>query len=57
MLDGTPLVYAVMEPTEMSLADLLQNRTLTVEEAKQLASKPFGSPECLHSRDLVARAY
>jgi len=32
-LDGTPLVYAVMEPTEISLAEVLQNRTLTVDEA------------------------
>src|SRR3954469_21998172 len=37
-LDGTPLVYAVMEPTELSLEDLLQNRTLTIEEARELAS-------------------
>jgi hypothetical protein len=53
MLDGTPLVYAVMEPTEMSLADLLQNRTLTVEEAKQLASSLLGALTALHSRGLV----
>jgi hypothetical protein len=53
MLDGTPLVYAVMEPTEMSLADLLQNRTLTVEEAKQLAYSLLGALTALHSRGLV----
>src|SRR5215468_3993115 len=27
VLDGTPLVYAVMEPTDISLAELLENRT------------------------------
>jgi hypothetical protein len=53
VLDGTPLVYAVMEPTEMSLEDLLQNRTLTVEEAKQLAFSLLGALTALHSRGLV----
>jgi hypothetical protein len=52
-LDGTPLVYAVMEPTEMSLADVLQNRTLTVEETKQLAASLIGALTALHQRGLV----
>jgi hypothetical protein len=52
-LDGTPLVYAVMEPTEMSLAELLQNRTLTVEETKQLAASLIGALTALHQRGLV----
>jgi hypothetical protein len=52
-LDGTPLVYAVMEPTEMSLADLLQNRTLSVEEAKQLAASLLAALSALHSSELV----
>ncbi|HEY2040932.1 MAG TPA: SPOR domain-containing protein [Edaphobacter sp.] len=52
-LDGTPLVYAVMEPTEMSLAELLQNRTLTIEEAKQLAASLLAALKALHSSDLV----
>jgi hypothetical protein len=52
-LDGTPLVYAVMEPTEMSLADLLQNRTLTVEETKQLAASLIAALTALHQRGLV----
>ncbi|HTH52873.1 MAG TPA: hypothetical protein VL495_02915 [Edaphobacter sp.] len=53
VLDGTPLVYAVMEPTEMSLADLLRNRTLTVEEAKQLAASLIAALTALHAKDLV----
>lgn len=52
-LDGTPLVYAVMEPTEMSLADLLQNRTLTVDETKQLAFSLISALTALHARGLV----
>lgn len=53
VLDGTPLVYAVMEPTQMSLADLLQNRTVTVEEAKQLAASLISALSALHARGLV----
>lgn len=53
MLDGTPLVYAVMEPTEMSLEELLQNRILTLEETKQLASSLLAALTALHARNLV----
>lgn len=52
-LDGTPLVYAVMEPTEMSLAEVLQNRTLTVDETKQLAASLIAALTALHQRGLV----
>jgi hypothetical protein len=52
-LDGTPLVYAVMEPTELSLAELLENRTLTVDETKQLAGALMGALTALHARGLV----
>ena len=52
-LDGTPLVYAVMEPTDISLAELLENRTLTVDEAKQLATSLVSALQALHERNLV----
>lgn len=52
-LDGTPLVYAVMEPTEISLAELLQNRTLTPEETRELAHSLVAALQALHQRDLV----
>jgi len=52
-LDGTPLVYAVMEPTEISLAELLENRTLTVEETRQLAHSLVGALQALHAHGLV----
>ena len=52
-LDGTPLVYAVMEPTEISLAELLENRTLTVDEAKQLATSLVAALTALHERGLI----
>jgi len=52
-LDGTPLVYAVMEPTDISLEDLLYNRTLTVDEARELAWSLIGATQALHARGLV----
>lgn len=52
-LDGTPLVYAVMEPTEISLAELLRNRTLTNEEVRELAWSLFGALESLHRLNLI----
>jgi eukaryotic-like serine/threonine-protein kinase len=52
-LDGTPLVYAVLEPTEISLAELLENRTLTVDEAKQLATSLVAALTALHEHNLI----
>ncbi len=52
-LDGTPLVYAVMEPTEISLAELLENRTLTADETRELAHSLVSAVEALHARDLI----
>jgi eukaryotic-like serine/threonine-protein kinase len=53
VLDGTPLVYAVMEPTDISLAELLENRTLNVDEARQLATSLVAALQALHQNDLV----
>ena len=52
-LDGTPLVYAVMEPTEISLEELLYNRTLTVDEARELAHSLVAAIQALHERGMV----
>jgi hypothetical protein len=52
-LDGTPLVYAVMEPTELSLDELLENRTLNVDETRQLATSIVAAIQALHTRGLV----
>src|SRR5882757_6844663 len=37
ILDGTHLVYAVLESTDAELADILKERPLTAEETKQVA--------------------
>jgi eukaryotic-like serine/threonine-protein kinase len=52
-LDGTPLVYAVMEPTELSLADVLQNRTLTPDETRELATSLVDALQALHARGFI----
>jgi hypothetical protein len=52
-LDGTPLVYAVMEPTEISLAELLLNRTLTAEETRELAHCLVNALKALHKHDMI----
>ena len=52
-LDGTPLVYAVMEPTEISLAELLLNRTLTAEETRELAHSLIGALKALHAHNMI----
>ena len=52
-VDGTPLIYAVMEPTDANLADVLNERPLTVEETKQIAVSLVAALEALHSRNLV----
>jgi len=53
VLDGTPLVYAVMEPTEADLSEVLQNRTLTVEETRELATSLIDAVRTLHSHGFV----
>ena len=51
--DGTPLVYVIMEPTQESLADILRERRLTVEETGEVATSILGALEALHARGLV----
>jgi eukaryotic-like serine/threonine-protein kinase len=52
-LDGTSLVYAVMEPAEANLGEILRERKLTVLETRQLASSLVGALEVLHSNGFV----
>jgi hypothetical protein len=53
VLDGTHLVYAVMEPTDMELADVLRQRALTAEETRQIAISVADGLEALHAKGLV----
>jgi hypothetical protein len=51
--EGTPLTYAVMEPTDSSLADLLSERPLTHSEAIQVATSVVAALTALHAKNLV----
>lgn len=53
VVDGTPLVYALMEATDANLAEILEERPLTVEETRQLAASLLPALEALHASDLA----
>ena len=53
VLDGTPLIYAVMEPTEADLASILRERPLTLDETRQVASSLVEALQSLHHSNLV----
>lgn len=52
-LDETALLYAVMEPADASLADILKERPLTTEETRQIATSLVPALEALHANNLV----
>src|ERR1700677_3712157 len=52
-LDGTSLVYAVMEPVEANLGEILQERRLTVLETREVASSLVSALEAMHSHGFV----
>ncbi len=52
-LDGTSLVYAVMEPVEANLGEILEERRLTAVEAGQLATSLVDALQALHARGFV----
>ncbi len=52
-LDGTPLSYAVLEPTQGSLADIVANRRLIPEEVHEVATAVAGGLLALHGQGLV----
>jgi hypothetical protein len=51
--EGTPLTYAVMEPADANLADLLKERPLTLTEATQVATSLVAAVAALHDRGLI----
>jgi hypothetical protein len=52
-LDETAVLYALLEPTDISLAELLATRRLTHEEALLLAQSLVAAVQALHSAGLV----
>jgi eukaryotic-like serine/threonine-protein kinase len=53
VVDGTPLVYALMETTDANLAEVLRERPLTVEETRQVATSLVAALQALHSHNLI----
>lgn len=51
--EGTPLTFAVMEPADANLADLLKERPLTQAEATQVAISIVAAVATLHERGLI----
>jgi eukaryotic-like serine/threonine-protein kinase len=52
-LEGLPYLYVVMEYADQTLAQLLQHRPLTEDEAREMLSPVLDVLEFLHSRGLV----
>jgi eukaryotic-like serine/threonine-protein kinase len=53
VMDDTSLVYAVMEPADADLGQILRERSLTVPETRQLALSLVAALQALHSIGLV----
>jgi hypothetical protein len=52
-LDATRLVYAVMEPVDANLGDVVNRQRLTLPETRQLASSLTSALEALHSHGFI----
>jgi hypothetical protein len=52
-LDGTSLVYVVMEPVEANLGEIVDERRLTVLETRQVAASLVSALEAMHSHGFV----
>ena len=52
VLDGTPLLFAVLEPSDASLADILKDRPMTADETRQIASSVLSALKELHAAGL-----
>jgi hypothetical protein len=53
VVDETSLVYAVMEPVEANLSEVLKERRLTEQETRQIATSLLAAIETLHSSGFV----
>jgi hypothetical protein len=53
VVDETSLVYAVMEPVEANLSEMLRERRLTESETRQVATSLLAALETLHSNGFV----
>jgi eukaryotic-like serine/threonine-protein kinase len=52
-LDETSLVYAVMEPVDANMGEIVSERRLTVQETKQVATSLASALDALHTNGFV----
>ena len=52
-LDGIPLIYLVMEPTEENLGEIILERPLSLDETGEVATSLVSALEALHAHGLV----
>jgi hypothetical protein len=52
-LDGASILYAVMEPSDDNLAEILKQRALTPDETREIATSMVAALQSLHSHNLV----
>jgi hypothetical protein len=52
-LDGTPLVYAVMEPAEANLGEIISERRLSVDETRDVATSLVSALDALHMHGFI----
>jgi eukaryotic-like serine/threonine-protein kinase len=52
-LDETALLYAVMEPSDASLADILKDRSLSTKETTEIATSLVPALQALHAANLI----
>ncbi|HEX3966583.1 MAG TPA: protein kinase, partial [Edaphobacter sp.] len=53
VVDETSLVYAVMEPVDANLGEMLRERRLTESETRQVAMNLLAAIETLHSNGFI----
>lgn len=51
--DGVPLACCLLEPIDASLADVLRDRALTLDETKEVAEAVAGALAALHAAELI----
>jgi hypothetical protein len=51
-VDNTLVVYALMEPIEQSLSDVLQGQALTADEAREVAEALVGGLTAIHQKGM-----
>lgn len=51
--DGVPLACCLLEPIDASLADVLRDRALTLDETKEVAEAVSGALAALHAAELI----